>query len=73
MMNDRTNRLTDFERKLLTIIYHHNKRGHLTTIEELELRTGHEPSDIEHTINDLIAKKFLSIEGKELIVRFKLF
>jgi len=72
-MKDRVNGLSDFERKVLTIIYHHNKRGHITSITELQLRTGRRKEDIKKTIDDLIAKDLLAIEGKEMIAKIKLF
>ncbi len=69
----RTPDLSDFERKLVTIIQHNTKRGNYPTLEELEQRTGHSPEEIKEVIQDLIKRNWLGVsEGKVIVLR-KLF
>lgn len=65
--------LTDFERKLLIILSHHNKKGQLTNLKELQIRTGREEIEIKNTINILLEKGFLKKGEKGLIVTIALF
>ena len=60
--------LKDFERKLITIIQHHNKRGKSSSLEELELRSGRNADEIKEVIEDLIKRQWLGIIEDELIV-----
>lgn len=57
-------KLTDFERKLLIILSHHNKKGQLTTLKELQIWTGRGEIEIRNTINILLDKGFLKKERK---------
>lgn len=69
----KTPELSDFERKLITIIQHNTKRGNYPTLEELELRTGRSPGEIKEVIKDLIKRNWLGVsEGKVIVLR-KLF
>jgi len=65
--------LSDFERKLVTIIQHNTKRGHFPPLEELELRTGHHPNEIKEVIKDLIKRGWLGLSEGEIVVLRKLF
>lgn len=65
--------LNDFERKLITILQHNNKRGTSPTMEELELRTGHNASEIKEEIKDLIKREWLGVSEGELVVLKLLF
>ena len=60
--------LKDFERKLITIIQHHNKRGKSPSLEELELRAGRDANEIKEVIKDLVKREWLGISEGELIV-----
>ncbi|WP_087974576.1 hypothetical protein [Oceanobacillus rekensis] len=60
--------LKDFERKLITIIQHHNKRGRSPSLEELELRAGRDTNEIKEVIKDLIKREWLAIREGELVV-----
>ena len=62
---EKANDLKDFERKLITIIQHHNKRGESPSLEELELRSGRNANEIKEIMKDLIKREWLGIsEGK---------
>lgn len=65
--------LSDFERKLVIIIQHHNKRDDPTSLDELELRTGHTPNEIKAAIKELVKREWLEISENKLIVLKKLF
>jgi len=68
-----TNNLSDFERKLITIIQHNNKRGKSPSLEELKLRTGHSESNIKDVIDDLVTREWLREIDNKLIVQQNLF
>jgi len=65
--------LSDFERKLITIIQHNNKRGKSPSLEELEMRTGHNSNEIKETIKGLVEKRWIEIQDRKLVVIQKLF
>lgn len=66
--------LKDFERKLITIIQHHNnKKGKSPSLEELELRAGRDANEIKEVIKDLIKREWLAISEGELVVLKLLF
>ncbi len=44
---EEVNQLTDFERKLITIIQHNTRKGHKPSIKELELRSGRVLADVK--------------------------
>lgn len=67
------NNLTDFERKLITIIQHNNKKGRLPSLEELKIRTGHNVDDIKEVVNNLAKRGWINISEGKLIVLIKLF
>lgn len=72
-MSTETHGLSDFERKLVTIIQHNTKRGHFPTLEELEIRTGHHSTEIKEVIKDLIKRRWLGLSKGKVIVLRKLF
>lgn len=53
--------LTDFERKLRQILLNDHQMGRLSSLNDLEQRTGHERQEIEDTIEKL--KKLRKAEG----------
>jgi len=65
--------LNDFERKLVTIIQHNNKKGRSPSLEELEIRSRHHANEIKEVIKDLIKRRWLEISEGKLIVLQKLF
>ncbi|PAV30266.1 hypothetical protein CIL05_07295 [Virgibacillus profundi] len=65
--------LTNLERKIITIIQHHNKRGRSTSLRELKMRLSHEESKIQSTIEDLIKREWIKIHENEWTVVKKLF
>lgn len=65
--------LSDFERKLLVILSHHNKRGHRTSIKELEIKTGRSEVDIKKTLEHLINIGFITEKDNYLVVKNSLF
>ena len=50
---EEVNQLTDFERKLITIIQHNTRKGHKPSIKELELRSGRREDEIRAVTQDL--------------------
>lgn len=69
----REDTLTDFERKLITIMQHNNKRGRVVTLTELEMRIGHNSTEIKEVINDLIGRNWIEENNGNWIVIRKLF
>jgi len=67
------NTLTDFERKLITIVQHYNQEHRSPGIQTLKNKTGHSEKDIQQTIQDLVARKWLVVHDKKLMVRERLF
>lgn len=67
------NELSDFERKLITIIQHYNQEHRSPGINTLKQKTGHDEKDIQQTIQDLVAHKWLVVHDKKLMVQQKLF
>lgn len=65
--------LTHLERKLLTILQHHNRRGKLTTLPELEMRLGHSETEIQDLINSLIERNWIVADKGQWIVTRILF
>lgn len=65
--------LTHLERKVMTVLQHHNKRGHITTLDELEIRLGHPASKIKRIIDDLIQRGWITVKEGQWIVIRKLF
>lgn len=53
--------LTDFERKLRQILLNDHQMGRISSLDDLEQRTGHERQEIEQTIEKL--KKLRMSEG----------
>ncbi|MFD2658539.1 hypothetical protein [Gracilibacillus thailandensis] len=47
LLMEEVNQLTDFERKLITIIQHNTRKGHKPSIKELELRSGRVLADVK--------------------------
>jgi DNA-binding MarR family transcriptional regulator len=72
-MNIYSHDLTDFERKLVTIIQHNNKRGRSPSLKELEFRSGYTESEIKETINNLIKRNWLGVHEGKIIVKRILF
>ncbi|ALX49737.1 hypothetical protein [Lentibacillus amyloliquefaciens] len=65
--------LSDFERKLVTILKHNNKKGKVPSIRELEVRSGHSSDEIQKSVNDLINRNWIEENNGEWIVKNKLF
>lgn len=68
-----TNHLTDFERKLLTILRNSIRKGTHPSLRVLELRTGRSEKELQKTIDNLINKKWLSVHDGKLILNKRLF
>lgn len=65
--------LTDFERKLITIVQHESRKGQSPDLEELKAWTGREEDEIKETIKDLVQRRWLAVHDKKLIVNRRLF
>lgn len=65
--------LSDFERKLVTILQHNNKKEKVPSIQELEVRLGHSSYEIQKSVNDLINRNWIEENNGEWIVKNKLF
>lgn len=65
--------LSDFERKLITIIQHYNQEHKSPGISTLKQKTGHNEADIQQTIRDLVSRKWLVVHDKKLKVLDRLF
>lgn len=65
--------LTDFERKLITVIQNSNRKGSTPSLRILELRTGRTESEIKKTIKDLIRRKWLAVHNDKIVVIKSLF
>lgn len=65
--------LSDFERKLVTIIQHYNKEKRSPGIHTLMNKTGRDEKNIQETIQYLVARKWLVVHEKKLMVRQRLF
>lgn len=72
-MKESVSALSDFERKLITIIQHYNQEKRSPGIKTLENKTGHQEEDIQRTIRDLVARKWLVVHDKKLKVLQRLF
>ena len=70
---EEVNQLTDFERKLITIIQHNTRKGHNPSIKELELRSGRREDEIRAVTQDLIKRKWLGIQEGRIVVLKNLF
>jgi len=66
-------KLTDFERKLITIVQHESRKGQSPALEALKKWTGREEDEIKETIKDLVQRRWLAVYDKKLIVSRKLF
>lgn len=60
--------LKGFERKLITIIQHQNKRGKSPSLEEMELWLGRDGSEMKEVIRGLLKKRWLRINENKMIV-----
>jgi len=67
------NGLSDFERKLITIIQHYNQEHQSPGIQTLKIKTGHNEKDIQQIIQDLAGQKWLVVHDKKLMVQQNLF
>ncbi|MFD1363395.1 hypothetical protein [Lentibacillus salinarum] len=65
--------LSDFERKLVTVLQHDNKKGKVASIRELEMRLGYSSDKIQKSINDLINRNWIEKNNGEWIIKNKLF
>lgn len=65
--------LSDFERKLITIIQHYNQEHRSPGISTLTTKTGHDEVDIQQTIRDLVSRKWLVVHDKKIMVQQRLF
>lgn len=65
--------LSDFERKLITIIQHYNQEHRSPGLQTLKIKTGHDERNIQQTIQDLVARKWLVVRDKKLMVQQRLF
>lgn len=65
--------LSDFERKLITIIQHYNQEHRSPGISTLKSKTGHDEDDIQQTIRDLVSRRWLVVHDKKIMVQQKLF
>lgn len=65
--------LSDFERKLITIIQHYNQEKRSPGIKTLENKTGRQEEDIQQTIQDLVTRQWLVVHDKKLKVQQRLF
>jgi len=65
--------LSDFERKLITIVQNESRKGESPSLEELKAWTGRNENEIKDTIKDLIKRRWLAIQNKKLIVYRRLF
>lgn len=72
-MKERVKDLTDFERKLITIVQHFNQEKRSPGLKTLVNKTGRAEGDVQQAIQDLIARKWLIVRDKKLIVRQRLF
>jgi len=65
--------LSDFERKLITIIQHYNQEHRSPGLQTLKSKTGHDENDIQQTIRDLVFRRWLVVHDKKIMVQQKLF
>lgn len=65
--------LSDFERKLITIIQHYNQEKRSPGLKTLKVKTGHSEENIKLTIRDLVSRKWLVVHDKKLMVQQRLF
>jgi len=65
--------LSDFERKLITVLQHNNKKGKIPSMRELEARLGHNSNDIQKSVDSLIDRYWIEDHNGEWIVKNKLF
>jgi len=65
--------LSDFERKLITIVQHYNQEHRSPGVSTLKSKTGHNENDIIKTIRTLIIRNWLVVHNKKLMVRERIF
>ena len=70
---DSVKSLSDFERKLITIIQHYNREKRSPGLHTLVNKTGRHEDDIIATIQDLVARRWIVVHDKKIRVRQKLF
>lgn len=72
-MKESVSALSDFERKLITIVQHYNREKRSPGLKTLEAKTGHSEEDIQQTIRYLVSREWLVVHDKKLMVKQQLF
>lgn len=65
--------LTEFERKLITIIQHYNKKHKSPGISTLKIKTGQEETNVADVVQDLVRREWLVVRDKKLMVACRIF